>query len=77
LAEKGNSRAQSNLGSWYSSGFGVLKDHVLAYMWANLAAAGGNELGRIEREEYAAKMTPPQIAAAQKLSREWKPTPAK
>jgi hypothetical protein len=46
-------------------------------MWANLAAAGGNELGRIEREEYAAKMTPPQIAAAQKLSREWKPTPAK
>ena len=76
-AEQGNAVAQFNLGDRYANGRGVPKDYVLAYLWANLAAAGGSEIGLMNREEYAAQMTPAQIAAAQKLSREWKPTPAK
>jgi hypothetical protein len=73
-AEKGNAAAQAILGLMYANGRGVPKDYVLAYMWANLGAAGGHEDARENREEYAAKMTPTQIAEAQKLSREWKPT---
>ena len=75
-AEKGYAQAQAILGFMYANGRGVPKDYVLAYMWANLGAAGGHEDAREIREEYAAKMTPTQIAEAQKLSREWKPTPA-
>jgi uncharacterized protein len=41
-------------------------------MWLSLAAAGGNFTA--ERDFIAAKMTPAQIAEAQKLAREWKPT---
>ena len=73
-AEQGYAVAQVNLGVMYANGRGVPKDYVLAYMWANLGAAGGDEDARENREEYAAKMTPTQIAEAQKLSREWKPT---
>ena len=69
--------AQLNLGSMYGSGQGVPKDDVLAYMWWNLAAAGANpgahEKATKNREIVARKMTPTQIAEAQRLSREWKP----
>ena len=42
-------------------------------MWYNLAAAQGNKLGRKYRDLLVKKMTPVQIAEAQKLAREWKP----
>jgi TPR repeat protein len=76
-AEQGYADAQTVLGVIYYYGQGVPKDYVLSYMWANLAAAGGEEMGREYRDLGAAKMTPAQIAEAQKLSREWKPKPAK
>jgi hypothetical protein len=51
---------------------------VIAHMWYNLAAASGNKNALTNRDKLAAKMTPAQIAGAQKLAREWKPkaTPA-
>jgi hypothetical protein len=39
-----------------------------------LAAAQGNEDAAKARDELAAKMAPDQIAQAQRLAREWKPT---
>jgi TPR repeat protein len=51
---------------------GVPQDYVIAHMWLSLAAAGGNFTA--ERDFIAAKMTPAQVAEAQKLAREWKPT---
>jgi len=55
----------------YSNGWGVPQDYVQAHMWWNLAAAKGNEIGRKNRDIVAKKMTPGQIAEAQRLAREW------
>jgi TPR repeat protein len=74
-AEQGVPIGQLALGAMYADGKGVPQDYVLAHMWFNLAAASGNENAVKGRDMVAAKMTPAQIAEAQKLAREWKPTP--
>jgi hypothetical protein len=53
---------------------GVPQDDVLSHMWFSLAASQGYDLAATERDKLAAKMTPHQIAEAQRLAREWKPT---
>jgi uncharacterized protein len=60
----------------YAQGHGVPQDDVLAHMWFNLAAAIGEKSAVTDRDKAAAQMTPAQVAEAQKLAREWKPTPA-
>jgi len=42
-------------------------------MWLNLSSAQGNANATRNRDSIAAKMTPEQIAEAQKMAREWKP----
>ncbi len=49
------------------------QDHVQAHMWYNLAGAQGLEQAAKNRDIVAKRMTPTQIAEAQKLAREWKP----
>jgi hypothetical protein len=44
-------------------------------MWLSLAAVRGDQDAISNRERVARKMTPVQIAEAQKLAREWKPKP--
>jgi TPR repeat protein len=69
--------AQAYLGILYKRGEGVPQDYVQAHMWFNLAASHENMSGAVElRDEIASKMTPAQIAEAQKLAREWKPKPS-
>ena len=46
------------------------QDFVQAHMWYNLAAAQGTRVAAEWREHIAARMTPAQIAEAQKLARE-------
>jgi TPR repeat protein len=70
-AEKGNDRAQHKLGAKYERGRGVPQDYVLAHKWQNLAASQGHENAIRDRNIVATKMTPAQIAEAQKLAREW------
>ena len=74
LAEQGDASAQYNLGVFYDNGLGVSQDHVRALMWFNLAAAQGKEGAAAFRDLIARRMTPAQIAEAQRLAREWKPT---
>jgi uncharacterized protein len=74
LAEQGDASAQYNLGVFYDNGLGVPQDYVRALMWLNLSAAQGKEGAATFRDLVARLMTPEQIAAAQKLAREWKPT---
>ncbi len=57
----------------YHNGRGVTQDYVQAHMWFNLAAARGLKFPEKRRDRLAKKMTPAQIAEAQKLAREWKP----
>jgi len=77
-ADQGNAGAQFKLGEMYADAKGVPQDYVFAHMWFNLAAARTEiPLVRLflakKRDEVAAKMTPAQIAEAQRLAREWKP----
>jgi TPR repeat protein len=64
----------------YAGGMGVPKDYVQAHMWLNLAAARfpasetkKRDIAVENRDDVATKMTPAQIAEAQKLAREWQP----
>jgi hypothetical protein len=78
-AEQGQALAQNNLGVMYARGEGVPQDDVQAHMWFDLAAAGfsASEAERDRavqnRDIIASKMTPAQLAEAQRLAREWKP----
>jgi TPR repeat protein len=55
----------------YDKGYGVSQDYVQAYMWYNIASVNGLELAGKDRDGVAQLMTPGQIAAAQKLARDW------
>jgi len=64
------------LGESYSTGSGVPQDYVQAHMWFNLAAANFFEEELRDRsiswrERMVSRMTPDQIAEAQRLAREW------
>ena len=72
-AEQGDASARFALGFMYYTGQGVPQDYVEAHKWYNLAASRGNETGQENRDLHAKRMTPAQIAEAQKLAREWKP----
>ena len=73
-ADQGGAMAQVKLGLSYEEGRGVPQDYVEAHKWYNLSAANGRENGAKFRDNLAKRMTPAQIAEAQKLAREWKPT---
>jgi len=72
-AHQGNAHGQTHLGRMYDKGEGVPQDYVKAHMWFNLAAAQGDDIARWNRDKVAKKMTPAQIAEAQRLAREWNP----
>ncbi len=82
-ANQGEARAQFTLGGMYDTGQGVPQDYVQAYMWFNLSAAQGNQRAAQgnqfnqwateARDLIARRMTPAQIAEAQKLARQWRP----
>ncbi|MFL6797385.1 MAG: tetratricopeptide repeat protein [Xanthobacteraceae bacterium] len=77
-AERGDAQAQYNLGLAYAKGEGVPVDPVSAHMWFNLAASRfpGNDAPRrtaaaASRDAMAAKLSPEQLAEAQRRAREW------
>jgi len=77
-AEQGIGTAQEELGDMYAHGQGVRQDYVQAHKWFNLAAASYNKAesrakALKSRELVAHKMTPAQLAEAQRLATEWKP----
>ena len=72
-AESNDRRAMLALGRLHVQGLGVLQDYVQAHVWFNLAASRGEAAALDEREAVAAKMTPEQVARAQKLAAAWRP----
>jgi uncharacterized protein len=77
-AEQGDFVAQDSLGYLYETGKDVPQDYVQAHMWYNLAAsdaqdAAMSDTASQQRDLVAAKMTPAQIAEAQRMAREWVP----
>ncbi|MER1941175.1 tetratricopeptide repeat protein [Castellaniella sp. FW104-16D08] len=72
-AAQGKQDARLRIGFMYEAGRGVPKDYVIAYALYNLYSAkdlshGGDTA--YDREKIAKKMSPQQIGAGQKLSRE-------
>lgn len=78
--EQGDPLAYFRLGLLYKNGEGVLKDYIQAYKWLSLALGHG-EQGEDEavevRDMVARRMTPAQMAEAQRLAREWRPKKGK
>jgi TPR repeat protein len=79
-AENNIAIAQLNLSVMYANGDGIRQDYVKAHMFANLAAAhlpaGEDRETAVKNRDIVSKlMTPEQIAEAQRLAREWRPTP--
>jgi TPR repeat protein len=81
-ANQGVAIAQYKLGVMYHHGQGVPQDYVHAHMWFSLAALQFPASETENRDEavkardfVASKMTPAEIAEAQKLAREWKLRP--
>jgi TPR repeat protein len=71
-ADQGDAMAQNNLGVAYYDGTGVAQDYVQAHKWWNLSAASGNADAVKNRDIVASKMTPAQIAEAQRLASAWR-----
>ena len=72
-----------NIGLMYKEGRGVLQDYVEAHVWLNIAAVDASrntkkdtelaqtwEAARRYRDELTNRMTPAQIAEAQRLAKE-------
>jgi uncharacterized protein len=74
-ADQGLGDAQFNLGLLYAKGQGVPRDDVQAYMWFELSAAQDDRSAVSNRDATTRRMTPEQIAEAQKLARKWQPKP--
>jgi hypothetical protein len=66
-AEQGDAGGQFMLGLRYFYGEGVPQDYILAFMWLNLAVVQRPDLAKA-RDIVADKMTPSQIAEAQRLA---------
>jgi TPR repeat protein len=71
-AAQGFSVSQMILGEVYADGKGVLVDSVLAYAWLNLASGKGIDVAGDSRDRVARRMTPFELAEAQRLSSKWK-----
>jgi TPR repeat protein len=79
-ADQGIAGAQHDLGVMYLKGQGVPQNYVLAHIWLNLAASLMPASQKQERDSAVhdrdlveSRMTPEQIAEAQKLALDWKP----
>jgi hypothetical protein len=77
-AEQGYAPAQYNLGVTYRKGEGVPQNYIEAHKWVNLAASkskGKRRANAIQNRRTLAKMmSRSQIAEAQRLARDWKPS---
>jgi TPR repeat protein len=78
-ADRGDVDAEVAMGLACADGIGVPQDYVEAHKWYNVAAPRSKyadirkDIMKL-RDELALKMTPVQIAEAQRLAREWKPS---
>ena len=77
-AQQGEPTAQFLLGLLFDKGFGVPQDWVQAEVWLNLAASQASREERDYwmrvRDAVAQKLTPNQLADAQRRAFEWVPT---
>ena len=74
LAEQGDAEAQYMLADMYDEGHGVPQDDAEAIKWYLKAAEQGHADAQNIRDSVVELMTADQIAEAERLAREWRPT---
>jgi TPR repeat protein len=81
-ANQGYARAQNNIGFMLGFEAGPPHDDVEAYKWISLAIAGYTEKNqdrldqaKLDLATLAKRMTPAQVAEAERRARQWKPVP--
>jgi localization factor PodJL len=72
-AEAGVVDSQYNLALLYETGSGVEKDLGEAYKWFSVAAQGGDAQARANAVDLEAKLSPAQLAAADKAAAAFRP----
>ena len=78
LADAGDAMAPVSVGVLFRDGKGVpLGNEITAYMWFSLSAAQGNTKAAQYRHDIAQRMTPSQVAEAQRLAQKSKAKPAR
>lgn len=70
-ARQGDQYAPFNMGTMYYRGEGVNKDFINTYYWFDIAMTNGNIKAKKWRDRIAERMTPEQLAKAQKLLQQW------
>ncbi len=70
-AEQGHAGAQLNLGFMYRDGNGVPQNLITSYMWLSLAMVREDDMASHNKNALREKMTPEQIAEAERLTQEW------
>jgi localization factor PodJL len=63
------------MGMMYAGGKGVSVNASQAFMWFSLAATKGDPDAASQRDQIKTGMTPEDLAEAEKLVTDWKPTP--
>lgn len=71
-AEQENVGGRIALGSLYADRRGFIHDDSKALMWFNFAVAQGSKEAERLREDLTVRMTPVQVAKAQRMNREYK-----
>ncbi|HEY8617196.1 peptidoglycan-binding protein [Phenylobacterium sp.] len=72
-AEAGVGDSQYNLGLLYQAGSGVPRDLGEAYKWFSIAAEGGDAAARASAVDLEKKLSPAQLAAADRAASEFRP----
>ena len=73
-ANQGDDVAQMFLGVMNAEGQGVPQDSAAAHMWFGLSAQQGNKNARIHLDKLIPQMTPEEIAEAETVAENWKPS---
>ena len=68
LAEAGNPKAQTQIGTMYRKGEGTASSPTRAFMWFSLAAKRGDAKAKAGLREVSRTMTPAEMSQAQAMA---------
>ncbi|WOH68841.1 hypothetical protein [Bradyrhizobium sp. BWA-3-5] len=68
LAEQGNPKAQTQIGTMYRKGEGTAPNQARAFMWFSVAARRGDAKARAGLREMSKTMTPAEMSQAKSMA---------
>jgi TPR repeat protein len=68
LAEQGNPKAQTQIGTMYRKGEGMASSPARAFMWFSVAAKRGDAKAKAGLREISRTMTPAEMSQAQAMA---------